>query len=115
MIQDLKCLEDNCDKYALYPFWTKDVTESDQANRLKAFYSRIYPLWASIVSDHIRRELEDKSREKSKDFDDMTVLHLCDLTIYDSGNRPDRFTSGKTGIQEKKEKVVDMAKQAYGD
>ena len=114
-IQDMIYIERISEDNALYPFWPKDVYESDQMQRMKMFYKSIYPIWAPIVSEHIKKELEDTGRDKAKDFDDLKVLHLCDINIYDSGNKPDRITSSKHGNEERKQAVVGLAKQAYSD
>lgn len=102
-------------KMGLIPFWNNDVDESDKKNRLEMFYAKIYPIWASIVSRKMEIEVNDETRDKSKDFIDREVLHLCDIAIHESMHRPDRDTATRTQKNQRKEEVVYAAREVYSE
>lgn len=73
-------------------FWDRTVDEAERAQRLAAFYASIFTTWASIVRKNIEVELNDENSgqaaDKSKDFDELTVLHRCDWSVKSLGERP---------------------------
>lgn len=83
---------------------------------MRLFESQVYPVWAPIVSRNMTQETNDKNNDCSKDFDNLSTLHECDLAIFNYGVRPDRMPS-RTEAEEKKDnqkrRVVEEAESLY--
>lgn len=94
-------------------FWDRTVDDAERAQRLAYFYSRIFATWASIVRKNIEIELSDensgKEQDKSKDFDELTVLHRCDWAVKSTEERPN-LSPVKN---EKMQKVAGVGRRIY--
>ena len=92
-------------KNGIRPFWVGKIDENEQADRMRMFRAKIWPIWAPIVNRAWEEEVSGK-----RNFSDLEVLHKCDKAIFNSGHRADRFSSAQN---DKKESVINSAKEAY--
>jgi len=100
-------------KYQLIPYWSPNLTEGDQANRIRDFERAIYPIWARLETMFMEK---DKAAQRKEDFvKEEDVLHAMDVAIHGSGHRPDRAAPIDTATFRKREKLIDQAKAAKGE
>ena len=110
---DLAWMEKMALKHALRPYWDSKIEDFIQKDRMNMFFSQVYPIWAAIVSSRIEAD-----NRGTRDFDELQVLHDCDLRIFESGYRPDRLvprTEKENQRQEQKERLMPKAREVYAD
>lgn len=71
-------------RFQLSPFWPDSVPTEEQAPRIDAFKRAIYPIWGKIESDWTRKQTGTET----------SMIHKCDLAIFQSGHKVDRLYLG---------------------
>jgi len=85
-------------KYNLTPYWPHGLSENEAGQRMKDFYARIFLLWMPIVRKHFTNHFTNEAdKTKGSPFNEINVLHLCDIAIHRSGHTPDREKPAPTG------------------
>lgn len=104
---DLGYLFDRGTKYGLTPYWSSDIEDWEQKDRMLKFNALIYSIWQPIII------------KMTKDFDsfkEVQAIHACDLAIHASGFRPDRVSYASMEKDRKKSKLMDKINAArYAD
>lgn len=117
--QDDRHIETVSRAHDLYPFWPKDLTEGEKADRMRLFYAQIYSVWCPLVKAAMEVEAADPGRKNpAADFEDLRVLHQCDVALMNYGFRPDRSSPPRHGDKErgeKRERVATRARDVYAD
>ncbi len=97
-------------RFGLKPFWPSDVCENDKYERLREFRQAAYKVWEPIVRDVVEKAADDEP--EGPEFDELGLLHACDLALFRSGVRVDRAGAGVKKLQAAKESVVSTIRDA---
>lgn len=73
-------MEKKATEYSLEPYWPETMGEFVRADRMRLFEKAIYKIWGSIEAG-------------VGDASEIETIHKCDLAVFRSGHKPDRYHS----------------------
>ena len=111
-------------RFALSPYWQGATTESLSKQRLLDFYAVIYPVWFPIVRKAMLDEQQDWAKhaatkqsgiesETPHGYQDLDVLHRCDMAIFNSGYKPQRESLESELARQSRSRGTEKARRSY--